>query len=101
MGLAPPPLTSAIIGLGRHYQPQIADGGRASWRQLRRQQKSVGIFLYNPCTDLSIEWEVVEYHGTDEGDLTGLGEQDLLLIYGVSDRLFFLLTIAQTTIYQI
>jgi hypothetical protein len=40
----------------------------------------VGIFQYNPCTDLSVEWEVVEYHGTDEGDLTGLGEQDLLLI---------------------
>jgi hypothetical protein len=60
-------------------------GGRACWSQLRRQQKSVGIFQYNPCTDLSIEWEVVEYHGTDEGDLTGLGEQGLLLIYGFSD----------------
>ncbi len=67
----------------------VADGGRgggwACWSQLRRQQKSVGIFLYNPCTDLSVEWEVVEYHGTDEGDLTGLGEQVLLLFDGFSD----------------
>jgi hypothetical protein len=51
----------------------------------RRQQNSVGIFQYNPCTDLSIQWEVVEYHGTDEGDLTGLGEQVLLLFDGFSD----------------
>jgi hypothetical protein len=51
----------------------------------------MGIFQYNPCTDLSVEWEVVEYHGTDEGDLTGLEEQVLLLIYCFSDWLYFLI----------